>query len=494
MKSKPEPDVANKTKIDTVKKPSQVESKTLGIYNEIAIQASKSYIGSLWTNSRDKYAECLTLMQNNYDAFNFNCSRKANSELVVVKFLFARASTETTIYPDIIAGYEKLRDIEENHMQHVRFPALYLGFALLFKKLNRFEKALTFAEKGVEWFDKNIPCVMHCYPGMPLKAIEETSQEYLKEKFCELSVELKFPLKPYAICKYINCLKVNENNHILPSEKIYKSDPDFKSIYKIMCADNCILDYHESCWLQFKADYTNNIKGVKIPSEKDFLGLKCFTPDCGEIILRIIIESLVDKKVIEDKKIIEKFENDKKEAEKLRREKELRDFQQRKLEARSKKSKKKERNRSKSSSAETEEIKKMDDDNIKPNLEKVNITENLPDLSAVPVQILNRKVKDDIEEDVVDKKKIKKQKERNVLSLEEFTGTRNVDNKIERLDREKKKVELNSIYNKENNSLGTNNSLLNPQAVAFKPPSPPRQICIKDSSKILGEGSVKNLL
>ena len=118
MKSKPEPDVANKTKIDTVKKPSQVESKTLGIYNEIAIQASKSYIGSLWTNSRDKYAECLTLMQNNYDAFNFNCSRKANSELVVVKFLFARASTETTIYPDIIAGYEKLRDIEENSQLH----------------------------------------------------------------------------------------------------------------------------------------------------------------------------------------------------------------------------------------------------------------------------------------------------------------------------------------------------------------------------------------
>ena len=34
--------------------------------------------------------------------------------------------------------------------------------------------------------------------------------------------------------------------------------------------------------------------------------------------------------------------------------------------------------------------------------------------------------------------------------------TNSVDNKIERLDREKKKVELNSIYNKENNSLGTN--------------------------------------
>jgi len=463
-------------KVDPIKKVQLVpetklignESKTatLIIYNETAIQASKSYISSLWTNSRDKYAECLALMQNNYDALNFNCERKANPEVVVVKFLFARACTETSCYPDIISGYDKLKDIEANHMQHVRFPSLYLGFALLFKKLNRFEKALTFAEKGVEWFDNNIPCVMHCFPGMMSEAIQETSQDYLKKQFSKLTVELKYSSKPDAICKYINCLKVNGHNHILPSEKIYKSDPDFKSIYKIICADNCILDYHESCWLQFKADYTNNIKGVKTPSEKDFLGLKCFTPDCGEIILRVIIENLVDNKVIEDKKIIEKFENDKKEAEKIRREREQRDYQQRKLEARSKKSKKKERNRSKSSSAETEEPKKMDGD-LQNNLDKVSVSDNLPDLSAVPIQILNRKVKDEVEEDIVEKKKFKKHKDRNVLSLEEFTGeTRKFDDKIERLDREKKKFELNSFT--------SNSSLLNPQAVAFKPPKPPR--------------------
>merc|ERR1712098_215347 len=113
----------------------------------------------------------------------------------------------------------------------------------------------------------------------------------------------------------------------------------------------------------------------------------------------------VDNKVIEDKKIIEKFENDKKEA-KIRREREQRDYQQRKLEARSKKSKKKERNRSKSSSAETEEPKKMDAD-LQNNLDKVSVSDNLPDLSAVPIRILNRKVKDEVEEDIVEKKKIK---------------------------------------------------------------------------------------
>merc|ERR1712227_458393 len=147
-----------------------------------------------------------------------------------------------------------------------------------------------------------------------------------------------------------NCLKVNEVNHIYPSEKIWKSDPDFKSFYKIFCRLNCVLEYHESCWAQLKIEYTNNIKGTqilsranKVPTERDFFGLPCLTPDCEGVIIRIEIVNSMDTKIIEDKKLIERLEKEeieKKEAEKLEKEKKAKEFKQ----------KKRERNRSKSSS------------------------------------------------------------------------------------------------------------------------------------------------
>ena len=67
---------------------------------------------------------------------------------------------ELTLLQDIISGYDKFNEILNLHKE-VRFPAVYLGLALMFQKLNRYEQALINAEKGVEWFDNNLPCLTY---------------------------------------------------------------------------------------------------------------------------------------------------------------------------------------------------------------------------------------------------------------------------------------------------------------------------------------------
>ena len=479
--SQPKQDVVPKEE----KKPEVFETFTL-----TAKEGSQCFKNNILQQSKEKYGECLHLIQTKYEMLKFSKKMKDCEDVVVIKFLFARACTGLDTYQDIIAGHDKLDEIINKH-KSVRFPAVYLGYALMFKKLNRYDKALLYAEKGVEWFENNLPCVTYSYPGTTSDPIEETKKDHLTTMFAKLRIEFKCPPKPDAICKFANCLKVNEVNHKYPSEKIWKSDPDFKSFYKVFCRLNCVLEYHETCWAQLKVEYTNNIKGAqilsranKVPTEKDFFALPCLTPDCEGVIVRIEIVNSMDSKIIEDKKMIEKLEKEemeKKEAEKIEKEKKAREFKQKQIEGKSKKQKKRERNRSKSSSekdSRCDSVPKVIEE--KENIENYN---DLPDLSAVnsvPVAILKKNKEDNEEENVENKKKIKKQKEKNILSLEEFNGEpTQFDNRIERLAQMKKTVEagsFSSIVGNHNGKLEDkmdnflNSKSLNANAKAFIPP------------------------
>ena len=473
-----------------VKKPDVFETFSL-----TAKEGSECFKNNILQQSKEKYGDCLHLIQTKYEMLKFSKKMKDCEDVVVIKFLFARACTGLDTYQDIIAGHDKLDEIINKH-KNVRFPAVYLGYALMFKKLNRYEKALIYAEKGVEWFENNLPCVTYSYPGTTSDPIEETKKNYLTSMFAKLRIEFKCPPKPDAICKFANCLKVNEVNHIYPSEKIWKSDPDFKSFYKIFCRLNCVLEYHESCWAQLKIEYTNNIKGTqilsranKVPTERDFFGLPCLTPDCEGVIIRIEIVNSMDTKIIEDKKLIERLEKEeieKKEAEKLEKEKKVKEMKQKQIEGKSKKQKKKERNRSKSSSEKDsrgDSVPKVIDE--KENIENYNY-DDLSNLGAIPVAILKKNKEDNDEENVDIKKKSKKQKEKNVLSLEEFNGEpTQFDNRIERLAQMKKTHEIGSfssivgnssgkLEEKMDNFLSSNSSKsilsLNANAKSFNPP------------------------
>ena len=326
------------------------------------------------------------------------------------------------------------------------------------------------------------------YPGSNADPISETKKDYLKDFFIKLKIELKCPPRPDAVCKYSECLKINQDNHIIPSEKIFKSDPNFKPFYRIFCTSSCTLDYHDSCWSSFKSDISKE-KGFKAPTEKDFCGKNCFTPDCEGIIIKIqIVDAMEISKTIENQKLkleLEQEEKARREAEKLRKAEELKKQQLKKLEARANNVKKKGRSRSKSVASdisETSDNKTEGNNFVKPNNdnnnddEKINPYENLPDLTKVPVAILRKKDKDeDVDDENLDnKKKEKKKKEKATLSLGEFNGTTDVRGNETERNRIEKLAAMKKTHENYNPGAGSfiNSAIdrnLNPNAKSFNP-------------------------
>ena len=431
-------------------------------FNLIARDGTSSYKENLLQRSKEKFSECLKIMYNKYDEFEFKKPLKNSDDVVVLKFLYARACTGLDTYEDIISGHKKLNEITDEHNE-VKFPAVFLGFALVYQKLNRFSEALDYAKKGVEWFENNLPCSTFSYPGLPADPIEETKKEFLRKTFHDLCRDLKNPPPPDDVCKYSDCLKTNKSSHILPSKNIYKSDPDFKPYYQVHCNAHCNVVYHECCWTEVKRLSTHILMGTKIPSEKDFCGQICLTPDCGGIILKVqIIDSMeFMMRTIEDKRLIEKLEKEASEKEMIKRkEKEVKEVQRLKAQ-KERKLKKKDKNDNNSENLMVDEVKVLRKSNIKLELGANPVTRNDEMLNSLPTTIL-RKSKDKEEADDF-KKKVKKSKSKCVLSLEEFNGADGVpkDSRISRLAQVKKSVE-----NKKDPHVSND---LNPRAQIFKP-------------------------
>merc|ERR1712127_532370 len=173
-------------------------------------------------------------------------------------------------------------------IREIRFPALYLGFGLLYKKLNRHEKALEYVERGREYLAKDLPCLPVSWPGTTHEPMPETQPAVLRKAFDVLASELRCPPRPDAVCKYRDCTRVQKELHIIPSTFIYQSDPDFRHFYRVVCYRNCLLDYHSDCWDVYKNEFIQSLRTTKTPSERDFFGSPCFTPDCDGVIIRIL--------------------------------------------------------------------------------------------------------------------------------------------------------------------------------------------------------------
>jgi len=270
--------------------------------NYILSKASNCFISNIPYQTMEMFGEALDIIEKHCSDPQFeNMDIISTDKIVVIKFLFARACTNTLNYSNIISGQAKLNDIIFLHKQ-VTFPAVYLGFAFMFRALNRYRKALQYTEKGCEFFNKKCSCDTFNYPGIAHPTpIDETNIDILKKMFDDLKAELKCPPKPAAICKYSTCLEVNKDTHIIPSNNIYLSDPDYKGYFKIWCHFKCTIDFHQHCWQE-------QIKPFE--TEKDFLGLTCLTPDCKGIIIKIQIYDInADYITVEDKNLYEKIKN-----------------------------------------------------------------------------------------------------------------------------------------------------------------------------------------
>ena len=271
-----------------------------------AKNGKNAYKEGIFHGSKEYFAECLEIIHTHYDDFESKKPFKNLEDVIIIlKYLFARSSTHLN-YEDIISGYQKLNEIIDARKE-VEFPAVFLGFAELFQRLNRFPQASDAAKKGIEWFENNLSCITYSYPGMPEDLIEETEKEFLIKKFYDICREI--PPIPDAICKYSDCLITNKDHHIFPSKNIYRSDPDFKPFYIVICSSQCRIVYHETCWTGIKCQYSYIKLGARTPSEKDFCGTQCLTPDCEGLILKVQIYDSMDymTRTVEDRKLKEKL-------------------------------------------------------------------------------------------------------------------------------------------------------------------------------------------
>ena len=88
VEPRPQPEVAP---------PAQKEAER-DVFMRVASEGSSCYKESIFQGAKDKYGECLALIDSSYKALNFSQPVKKSSEVVVIKFMYARACTGQHTY------------------------------------------------------------------------------------------------------------------------------------------------------------------------------------------------------------------------------------------------------------------------------------------------------------------------------------------------------------------------------------------------------------
>ncbi|RLW07523.1 hypothetical protein DV515_00003487, partial [Chloebia gouldiae] len=153
----------------------------------------------------------------------------------------------------------------------------HYGIGRVYLRQNRFVHALEQFLMSKLVIDFNIVPGVLTWPGTT-EVIEETRIENLQMALRNYIEECKFPPEPDAVCRYQQC-------HGYSKIQIYFTDPDFKGFIRVICCQQCRVEFHISCWKKLKtASYSDK-------NDKDFLKEMCFTPDCKGLISKIVIFS-----------------------------------------------------------------------------------------------------------------------------------------------------------------------------------------------------------
>ncbi|XP_068085193.1 E3 ubiquitin-protein ligase TTC3 [Anabrus simplex] len=192
-------------------------------------------------------------------------------DYVILRYSLSISYIETASYSDIIKSLEYLGDIEEKHS--AKLPAVYYALGNAYCKLNRFRIALEHLDKGSKVIEKGFKITTHPWPGT-MTIIKETTKSGLQESLETLINYCKTYREPDAICRYKKCLEISP--HIIPSEFIFYSDPDYVGYVVVICEEDCKITYHIHCWRNFK----ECLSPVAKLSDKDMLGRRCLTSDC----------------------------------------------------------------------------------------------------------------------------------------------------------------------------------------------------------------------
>ncbi|XP_066170267.1 E3 ubiquitin-protein ligase TTC3 [Sylvia atricapilla] len=194
-----------------------------------------------------------------------------------VIFLYGHASALLGIgHPAALAKAEdQFKKIIDEYPEESCFCLAHYGIGRVYLRQNRFLHALDQFLRSKLMADFMIVPGVLTWPGTT-QVIEETRIENLQMALRNYIEECKFPPKPDAVCRYQQC-------HGYSKIQIYFTDPDFKGFIRIICCQQCRVEFHISCWKKLKtASYSDK-------NDKDFLKEMCFTPDCKGLISKIVI-------------------------------------------------------------------------------------------------------------------------------------------------------------------------------------------------------------
>ncbi|KAF7251068.1 E3 ubiquitin-protein ligase TTC3, partial [Varanus komodoensis] len=197
-------------------------------------------------------------------------------DYVVILYGYATALLGIGQLEALTKAKEYFNNIIEQY-QKVRFDCLaHYGIGKVYMRQNRFSEALDqFMKSKIMVRHKMVPGVL-TWPTTSV-VIEETRPERLQVILEDCIEECKFPPNPDAICRYQQC-----QAHKI---KIYFSDPDFKGFIRVACCEQCIVEFHVTCWKKLKATRYSD------KNDKDILRELCFTPDCKGLISKIVVYS-----------------------------------------------------------------------------------------------------------------------------------------------------------------------------------------------------------
>ncbi|XP_053162834.1 E3 ubiquitin-protein ligase TTC3 isoform X2 [Hemicordylus capensis] len=231
-----------------------------------------SLMDQRFRNAEQSFARLLNIL----DPSQLQELNLALIDYVVVIYGYATALLGIGQLEELAKAEDQFNKIIEQY-QKVKFNCLaHYGIGKVYLRQNKFLDAMDqFTKSKIVISHKIVPGIL-TWPTTSI-VIEETRTEKLQAMLEECIKECKFPPNPDAVCRYQQC-----QAHKM---KIYFNDPDFKGFIRVTCCEQCIVEFHVSCWKKLKGTTD------KDKNNKDFLQEMCFTPDCKGLITNIVVFS-----------------------------------------------------------------------------------------------------------------------------------------------------------------------------------------------------------
>lgn len=190
-------------------------------------------------------------------------------DMILVEYAAGCASLEMGSLEDLKSSVEFFLGITNSH-KDVVFPLAYYGVSRALIKMNRFSEALPHIEKCISILQKGIHFPEKLLWPETKTKVDNAERTQIQKAMEEMQTLCRAPPKWDAVCCHAAC----------PLQKsIYYSDPDFRGFQQLRCASKCLIQYHPTCWREYRE--SRNL------TEKGFLGEMCPTPDCRDTIIKV---------------------------------------------------------------------------------------------------------------------------------------------------------------------------------------------------------------